>query len=471
MKDFMSNGLVQKSLNFITVCGLITACGDMENTDEGNVTSSLQLSPPAGPTLSRDYVVCPLQDSALPSTWRGRSLDYKSSAEIDYARNDWASDRRLPISWEGYDSSLLGFPGYQGSSRFDSVDVPVNLRMTAVDIRKVDGELRYHYFTNETARNPIENWSSTKSVVMTMAAHKLRQSTGYRYGMRSKVAGTPSWIGDHVNEVARTSDNGTAMWFKSFVGSQGSDHFMRNWLTGHGSYGLTQSFGGGHGVYPKNLGSRFAYKNESGRSFSINRSWNWNGQSNTVTPLTMAEFWKRLAVNRQDARTWLKKTDYTSRYRNDRSALFTPSQDFSVTDEDLQVILHGYVGGNSVGGMLRGAIQSSQMMTAMGGAGRWNRLFGDANGQNARWRFYGKTGSGYNGARGRDEAAFGGFICIPADSRNQVLKEGRLIAFFMNIQSKQGNNYKYYVRNTVMKNLVNTLIPEINGSRNLWTYE
>jgi hypothetical protein len=424
-------------------------------------TSEILESPPRNLNRTTGCDLAPLAESARQTVFRGRTIRYYSSAEINYGSADWWAQGKPWLSYDALDSSVLQYPGFPGTTAAFAAKAPVNLRLVAVDIRNINGTLHYHYFSNETANSPLENWSSTKSLVMLQAAHTIRRETGSSFLSRvysAEQGGSSSgWIGDHVNEVARTSNNGVAAWFKSITGSQQSQNFVRNWL------GSSGTFGGLHGENPRGLG-RFVRPNDQGPRQRLSRAETWqsNGSSNTLMPIIMAEFWKRLAVNTRDKRTWLKATDYTSRETpvSERGNLyFSDSSNFGVVDEDLRVLLYGYANSNTNGGLLLGATLQDEFVNAFGGKARLDRLSG------GNWRLFGKTGSGFSTVRSRNEAAFGGFFCLPADPTRRDLPEGRLLAFFINSQAIGGASGP---RQTALANLAGVMIPQLTGASNVW---
>ncbi len=446
-----------RSLSF-ALFSILASCGDIGQQED----STERAAPPSNADRSVQCNLAPQPALKKKATFRGKSVEYFTSDQISYFNDSWLVKGKPWISWDGFDTSVLGYPGYPGADRGFKVDVPANLRIVAVDVKNIDGKMHYHYFSNETANSPMENWSSTKSLVMLQAAHSIRAQTNGSHGLMSTVfGGSPSgeWIGTHVNTVARTSHNETANWFKSITGSQGSQNFVRNWIGGNGT------FGGLHSSSIAPLGNRIKHDNKGTEKTLPNAmKWASNGQVNTLMPIVMAEFWKRLAVNRLDAVTWLKNANYAGPVlsaEQKKAAFFNATPSFGVQDEDLKVLLYGFVNSQQNGGLQLGATQHDEVVNAFGGK---NRLDSFTKG---KWRLFGKTGSGFSDERGRDEAAFGGFLCIPADPTRASLKEGRLIAFFMNIQTKGGTS-KYAVRNTALRNLSKALVPELQQDASLW---
>ncbi|NRA66032.1 MAG: hypothetical protein HRU19_16205 [Pseudobacteriovorax sp.] len=424
---------------------LATSCKTVQNE-----TSATKDTPAA----NMDRIIrCEVGDwgsAGKTATFRGKPIQYFNSNEIDYSSPSFFSDKNARhMSFAGLDFSLMGTAGYESNSNTrGAVDssgraVP-NVRVVVVDVRMIGGVPHYHYFSNETAYNPMENWSSTKALVMFNAAETIRNASGGRVGLYSKIRGRARynsairdyWVADHVTEVTNTSHNATAVWFKSITGASGSDQFVKNWLT-NGDSG--QSFGGGHGASPQPLGNVFRNGSNESQTVTISRAGSWSGiSSNTLKTITMAEFWKRLAVNRLDDVTW-------------RSA---------VQDEDLAVLKYGYVNSQSVGGFFKGAAGTSQrgvFVSAFGGKSRLDQISG------GRWRLFGKTGSGSSGIRNRNESVFGGYFCLPATSASP---KGRLFAWFINAQTPGGD--KTTIRRKALTGIADVFAPEIRNAANLF---
>jgi hypothetical protein len=446
----------------LLAAAFLTNCGENLKSEDAIDAQTQAQTPPSNQARS---VSCALENEGTTARqFRGKTISYYDSQAIAYHQDNWWKESQPWISKDGLDSSLLKHPGYGGTSPAFVASQPVNVRLVVVDIRKVAGKLVYHYFSNETANSPLENWSSTKGLVMTQAAHTLRFKHGI--SMLSKVSnsqsftGSSKWIADHVNDVALTSNNQTAAWFKSITGPQGSQNFVRNWLVGTND--SNTAFGGAHGEAPAQHGNWFS-DNGTGAGKKVSSAGQFNSISaNTLMPVLMAEFWKRIAVNSSDPTTWLKAADYAGPVQNAQNRatqFFQPQGPFSLTDTDLKVLLYGYVNSTQNGGLQLGATQHGEFVDAFGGQSKLDALTG------GKWRFFGKTGSGFSGSRSRNEAAFGGSICIPADASRSVLKAGRQIAFFVNVQAI---NSAGPPRLDVLKGISAAMIPELSGATSLW---
>jgi hypothetical protein len=414
----------------------------------------------AAPSNTDRVLGCDLAPVQKRATFRGKAIEYFASDEIDYASDAWYGDDAPWTSPDALDSTLLGTAGFPSPNRAFA-PASANVRVSVVDVRNVGGKLAYHYFSNETGTSRIENWSSTKALVMLQAGQTLRTESNGAVGLVSTVfGGSPSgaWVGTHVTEVARTSDNGTAVWFKSITGPSGSTNFVRNWLD------TKAEFGGGHGSEPRRLGNRFKANNQGSELRSTKAGTFAGTSNNTLMPITMAEFWKRLAVNEADPATWLKKANYAGPVMDAttrKQKLFGKDASFALNSDDLKVLQYGFINSKDTGGLLLGATQHPEFVDAFGGKAKLDTLTG------GKWRLFGKTGSGSASRSGgaRSEAVFGGFVCIPANPARATLKEGRLVAFFVNAQAPGSASA---VRVRALRGIADAMIPELSGARNLW---
>ncbi len=417
----------------------------------------------AAPSNTGVDVSCDLQDepNMADSTlnFRGKPVKYFSSSEIPYHQDTWMGRTQPWVSFAGLDSTIIGFPGFDGTSagRAFSATAPVNVRVSVVDIRKVGGQLKYHYFSNETMDSPMENWSSTKALAMTMAAHAIRMKSGHTHGMQSLITSTGASLGSAVTQVADTSNNRTAIYLKSFIGAAGAHNMARNWLGG----GARTEFGGSHGEASQPWGNRLTSQGNV-KTFAGAGSFAATS-NNTLMPVLMAEYWKRIGVNTLDTRTWIKKVDYAGKTMSEaerKAAL--DSGDVSVTPQDVGVLLYGTASGSNFGGLLFGAAHNDGFVEAIGGKGNLDQKFA------GKWRIYGKTGTGsaVRSGRSRNEQIIGGFVCLPASANNTVLKQGRAFAFFINVQAAGPTGA---IRQASLKAVSAAMAPEVLGGRNLWT--
>ena len=154
---------------------------------------------------------------------------------------------------------------------------------------------------------------------------------------------------------------------------------MRNWLVG--SHDSNTLFGGLPGEPAANHGKWF-FPNGRGPGRLVANAVNISGiSSNTLMPTLRAEFWKRLAMNKLDAITWLKNADYAGSILPaiERTAkFFTATASFSMTDEDLRVLRYGFVNSSQNGGLQLGATQHGEYIDTFGSKSKLDTLKGIA---------------------------------------------------------------------------------------------
>ena len=439
---------------------LLTGCG-VEIESDSELSSSLdQIRERAPADLSR-RTRCELNSRPakdIEGTFRSKSIRYANAEEISYDNPNWQNKGNPWISWEGLNASLLDYPGFPGGSRFFRVDHPVNLRIAVIDVRMIEGVPHYHYLTNETGGSPMEQWSTTKAISSLHAGLILRRKVGI--GLRSKVFESrkkSQWLGEIFPGIGVTSQNPTSNWVKSIPGPAASDNFVSNWLN------PASEFGGRYGPGFAQIGSEFRYGGD-GETRSLRNpipgNWNSSPGTNTLTPFDMAEFWKRVAVNTLDPKTWIKDENYSVRITSsrERQRLFFNSQRvFGINNEDLIVFLYGRVFSRDMGGYLAGGLKSSAFVAAFGGKASLDDL------SEGRWRLFGKTGSGYSNERGREESAFSGYFCLPANSDRVYEPHGRLVAFAINAQTKERGNARR-VRDRALHKMVEQVLPGLKGN-------
>ncbi|NRA66950.1 MAG: hypothetical protein HRU19_20850 [Pseudobacteriovorax sp.] len=402
--------------------------------------------PPTDTGLASALLHCDIDNHphGNKSLFLGNEITYYDSENINYGSNAWFGqgirDKSALPSWislEAFHSGNLGYPGYPGGDRraVSPGATPDNLRLAIIDIRKVDNVLHYHYFSNETALNPLENWGATIPLDMLAAAVTIRSKSKGKFGLTGNISRTES-IGQFLTRLSQTSESGSANWLKSLTGGRQLESFFQEWLTKNDP---SQSFGSTFGKRMKNHGRTLSFQDEV-LLFKDAGTFRRKTRSNTIKPIIMAEFWKRLAVNSQDTNTWAQ----------------------GVTASDTAILLYGNQSPqlDQLGGLMlhtknmEGPILSHTIPRAA-----LSKLSDD-------WRLFGKTGTGYSKERGRDEAAVGGFLCIPKNSQ-PGMEEGRLFAFFINAQTL-GSSRKYQMRNAALSKIIGIMVPQIGNTPSVW---
>lgn len=340
-------------------------------------------------------------------TLSGKTLTYKSSSEVDFTRLDWPT--KVSADWNALSGKLP----------FDAS----KLAVVVVDIKNVNGIPHYAYFSNGTFDRRDQNWSSTKVLAELAAVHKIRLASGFEVGAGGTVDGR-AWS-SLVKDLHDHSSNDVGEIFKLIAGYGANDQelnaqtFVRGWL----ARPPTELFNSGYGQGRRDTHFDVALGGKSVR-IPVNRT---NKTSNLLTPLTMAEFWKRLGVNRRDDRLMPKGNSLTQTYRSQSGGPnpFAPAgvsgMRTTITVNDLYNIMYGGVNTSA-----NNATHTNGMVWDGGVRGRFNgdRLarsrIAQLSGQGGK--FIAKTGSSIP-----NHSVFGGHVCLPGQNG----REGREFAFFM----------------------------------------
>lgn len=304
-------------------------------------------------------------------------------------------------------------PGYAPSSAGIHVDesalkgiVPPSLRATLVLIRRVNGDPVYKYLSNGTSQIAFQPWSSTKWMAAANGGANLRRQSSGKVGLTAAThGGLP--LGDLITNIENYdtshgfTSNGLARYFHDIGGRDRANALIHGaWLDRPES----ESFGGNYGMPAPALG--YSFRGPDGAQVSIAPDAT-SGIANHLSTLTMAEFLKRLAVNRDDPATrmpWLE-------------------------DEDLQTLFYGATQSRNYAGRLGGmsADEAIYIQSAVDIAKVEQRSHG-------HWRIFSKLGFG-NG-----EFVDNGYACFPVldAAGHPVPDQGR--EFVLSVQLATGAN-------------------------------
>ncbi|NRA66941.1 MAG: hypothetical protein HRU19_20805 [Pseudobacteriovorax sp.] len=347
----------------------------------------------------------------------GREITYKSSLEVDYDSNNWPNE--VAASW-----NALSF--------INSNDV----KLAVIDIRNVDGVPHYHYFSNGTWNSQNQNWSSTKFLGQLGALHKIRLASNGRMGTDTYINDDRIGIGSrrftyHSYRLHHDSWNTAGGLFKHISGltpinggEYNATSFVRGWLSRPNAL-----FNGYYG-YSSYDGLYILRKGSSSSSDTVRLTVPTGGavarSRNLLSPLTLAESWKRIGVNFRDDALMPKGipgiNSWTSyAYSGNSGNAYRPFNDSSwttaITPKDVEELFYGSTS-SSVGGALHDIGIRTRFTSAFGGHVRLDSA------TNGKWRIFGKTGSGNN------DRAYGAYFCLPE------YKGGREFAVFL--VSKRG---------------------------------
>ncbi len=414
------------TLKFVLALAMVAAIGGCSLMDDQpeELEAALEVAGDVVPANYRDRrdVGCAVGDVSSKfgrfeeGPLAGLEVEYYSSAELDYSRPDWPTQREQ--SWD----ALRGRLGVAD----DAVAVVV------VDIRNINGVPHYRYFSNGSWNQLNQNWSSTKVMAELGAIHRLRMQSQGRIGAQSiindAVLGAQRFS-DHTYALHDTSSNASGGLFKHLLGTTAvnggglnATSFVRGWLSRpselfNGYYGYS-NYDDYYNILAAD-GSGAVYLDTSTREITPNH----------LSPLAMAELWKRLGVNFRDSKLLpsarLGATDASASYgyrsdrddgtrnafRGDDAAQWQPT----ITEDDLMVMFYGSADrdADSVGGMLHDIGIRYRFTSAFGGSAKLDAATGGT------WRILGKTGSGDG------NSAYGGHLCLPG------YKGGRELAFFI----------------------------------------
>ena len=365
-----------------------------------------------------------------------KTVKYRSSTDIPYNKTNWPW-------YASFEKESLVLP--YGSTQVAAV---------VVDIRNINGVPHYAYFSNGTWNRLGQNYSSTKVVAELGAIHKIRLASNFKLGAGVRLS---NYRWDKlVHGLHYRSINPPGEVFKQVAGLHNDNYlnattFLRGWLARP-----SELFNGGYGAGLRN--SSFTASNSQGSvKIDVVRQ---KITPNHITPLAMAEFWKRIGVNRRDDRLMPKGSNKVNRtlkqseiglidsYRAQRSTgdqyqnRFAPSdiqeRRTTITLNDLYHMMYGAVNTRA-----NNRTHTNGMVWDGGVRGRFY----------SRDRFYDLTGGqgkimGKTGSSKPRHSAFGGHVCIP-DQNNP--EQGREFAFFILGHGSSGVSSETVVKRSFAK--------------------
>ena len=400
------------------VAVLLAACGSSPLSEQ-----KVSVGRDRVPVTWRDRnITCDIPNKPASRTFAdgllaGESIEYFPTSAVDYNDTNWPN--MVASSW----------------NKLDFIN-PAAVKIAVIDIRNVEGVPHYHYFSNGTWNSRNQNWSSTKFLGQLAALHKIRLVSDGRMGTDSYINDIGVGIGSrrftyHSYRLHHDSWNTAGGLFKQIAGLypvNGGEYnptaFVRGWLSRpaalfNGYYGDSNY----DGFYTLRKGSP---SSSNSVSFSVPTRGAVARTANLLSPLTLAESWKRIGVNFRDDALMPKGTyganfksyayfadSGSNNYLGDDSAFWKTA----ITPEDIADLFYGQNDG-SVGGALHDIGIRTRFNAAFGGDQRLDRA------TNGKWRIFGKTGSG------RNDRAYGAYVCLPE------YKGGREFALFL--VSKRG---------------------------------
>lgn len=384
------------------------------------------------------YIICPLQSQQSPqATVAGQSRDYLSATAAAYHTPGWES--RVAASWEALDEARLGTLGHNLDNETTTMSVPENVRIVAIDIRRMEDEWLYHYFSNGTALHPIDTGTSSQVQAIFLAGLKLRQISAGQVGLSSSVDGEP--LSQLITDLARYTHKDSGGWFKTVMGPQAMSDFLNRWLlrtdkdplTGQPTAG--EHFAGNYGVSPRDIGGTpTRFYSPDGQLAEVQRDTKFRADDR-LSPLSMAESWKRIFVHMTDPAT--------------RPTLAGAT----LIEEDLRTLLYGHADPRQqeAGGLLLGGSEP-ELVEAIGGKRRLDQKTG------GQWRLFGLGDSSFSERRQRYEASYLGAACFPAAKGG--LTQTRALVFFVSVQAAAAarRDELHYL---IIERLFRQLVPEL----------
>jgi len=347
---------------------------------------STLLSAPLSPADLTDLSIdCPIGSQA-------DSEDYRSAADVDYARAGW--ERRILADWEFFD-----VPASEGW-------------ITAIDFRREGDHLAYRYLANDNSHDRLyEPWSSSKIQAFTADVAALRQ---HGIGADASVGGIA--LAELVTSIssyapsgkADGNSNAIATFFLNIAGREyATSLFYEEWLNlaneqvrFRGAYGPTAfeppsyEFVSGDGA-TRFLPPVYADAGDDPAYLTYRCERCGTDGNKAMTALAQTEWLKRLASHDREPATRHPHLETI----------------------DIETLFFGGRGraGHAVGGMLAGISRILPRALARALApdsGKDASVILDAL-TDGRWRVYQKIGWGPSETRGTSELVVLAHVCLP----------------------------------------------------------
>ena len=491
----------------------VTSCKPLHNEEKDSGLKAFPKSHPLPynvlPVTSCD--TAPVSDVITmrhPSNNKNIVLRYTNSTIVDYLTPDW--ENRIQRTDDFFTEKNLN--GYDSDE----------LKLTVIDIRNVNGRPHYHYFSNGTTMQTLQNMSATKFMGASFSVHRIRQLSKGRIG--ADVRYNSRVLASDLDIIGNVSENRYAAAVKTLGGNAHAEFMIENWmLAGYRDPSITGSkvdyFGGSWGarsdfcgesvpfptkyvtdlttgeklnlpeVCPKEVNPKKPYNCASYINCDCRGKYrNWNHLSG----LTFAEWMKRIAVNYRDPVTLPKLIDYkVSRYAlPSKRARQTATP--SLTKRDIEILMYGTTAyspeefkrrsldKSDCGGKLgptysdyRGKKRGGMMWDGLrdwphnaGGVDRLHELFND------RWRMLGKAGSGQVGIQQGEEKknfkveAVIGYICLPKIvKKGSPIFPGKELVVHLHFTNKKNRpGYSYTHIHKAAKAVFDQMVPGLNSN-------
>ena len=336
---------------------------------------------------------------ALPSN-RDRGLTRPNSTDSVTVQH--------PVTGEDVDYVTADAPIIVDTTTL-AAKVPESVKMTLILVKRVNGVPHYRYLSNGSHDDIIQPWSSTKFMAMANGAATLRKETAGTVGLDSVIGSIP--LGDlgtviHNYDERDYKSNALAAWFHDLGKRNQANHLIHEgWL----NRSEAESFGGNYGMGAPDLGTDII-----GSKGSLSLTYDPSERvANQLSTFTMAEFFKRLIMHREDEATRMPGIEW----------------------EDIEVILYGAP--NSIW-FEDSDPQGMESDTAVYVQQAFNAKHMEQRSK-GQWRVFSKLGFGITRDRGA-EFVHNSYACLPkvddnGEPANAVGKEF-ILSFFGGLPSQ-----------------------------------
>lgn len=392
--------------------------------------------PPPKPENKAHTLTCDTQNKSTNTSFvdgfgKLQTIKYASSTEIDYFKPGWID--RIPKTVDVFD--------FKNLERYISYVV--------IDVRNVNNEPRYHYFTNGRSLKLLENWSTTKTLAVVSAIQRIRLRTNLAVGANSIVNGSngrKSTFSAINNLIHLHSDNAAAVTMKQIAHPNNAENFANNWILPP----VRETFSSGYGA-TASIPAPYRINDLENPSDSVVLDSMATHNSNSLSPMLLAESMKRIGVNRRDEILMPRFFNYSTGTitSQEQASKLAPA----IKDEDLEILFYGSKNSDAewTGMTNEGFGLSGYLLPALGG-----KENADAK-TSGRWRVFSKTGTGTSATRGVTEGSYLAHVCLPE------FDGGREFTMYFHITDIEGTGETTQTsRAKAAKQMIETLIPGFN---------
>ena len=410
-----SKNLSRDSLVLLLLASLATSCLARKYHEEGGDAE----------VLNYDQ----LQKNPVDARWIPAKL-VRADQTLDDTRCPVSSASNILQGPRGPVTFLPDGPGARSAdwtalnALLDHIASPDYLKVTVINIVRVNGKPYFRYLSNGTQNHPVQTWSSSKPLAFAAMASQLRAQSKQKVGIDGETENTNGDggfvpIGDLVSiatvyreRVKPYNSNNLGTWAQNVAGRHYSQRLITKWLKRPNEF-----FSGGYGDDGSGLTGHF--RSYAGHTHAAPLS-SAGGVVNQISTLTFADFYRRIILHRelseQDSQEGRSLCDTES-----MNSLSLPC----VTWSDMKTILYGaeprytrYFKDRIVGGMMGG--MSVLLHKAV--SGNNPTQLNDHHG--GQWKIFTKVGWGQ--VAGIPDTRWHGYACLPTfDASGKPTSEGK----------------------------------------------